>query len=906
MDDSASRLIEPERPSAAAAPRIVFLGPSLALEQAKQLLPGAEFRPPIKRGDLEGMAPGTIVGIVDGFFASTLAISPGEIREAIDLGMLVFGAASMGALRATEVPQMLGVGKVYQLYRDGVVERDDEVAVAIDPRDNSALSEPLVNIRFAVERLARSGTIRQEDGDAIILAAQQLHFSERSYEKILAASPLGRNHDLKDLIALLRRFDLKRDDAHLLLETLATTTLLPKVEPSGRAYMHRPSETHVRAGLREPPDAPILIWETGDQVRFDELLLFLKLTGRFEAIVRKLLFDGESPAMAPMPEQAQRLLDNFRTQWGWETPEEAHVTMRDLGLGLEDAADAIEREVSVRARIESEAQKPSRKLLKAIRAQLWMDGIGLKREALRLGALSYFAAEGALQGAPRPDELIEAQRTMARLRSTFRWATVRSELARLGVSAAECDAMATRLALARRGAMPTITRLDRPPANAGAPTARAESWRSGGMAIVSSRKAPGSLRFSMAESEALEVANRIAQQMGVVRIGLVGELDTLGIHIAQAFADRAGWSSSFSSGKSETRDGARIGSIMEEVEIHAQDAFAAPERIKASYAELAGTRPVVDPVDLGLPFDTRYTPHLPIDWSPAFDLVGAQSVLVPTAALVGERLENDVLYCTRLGGKVFSTSGLGSGFSLAEAIVHAASEYIERHAYRLAEIQLDNPGGVEGQAFYFVDESSLPEAPARIVAKYRKAGAVVRILDITSDVAVPSYFVRIYDDLFETPQSTSSDGFATHPNPEVAITMALLEAGQTRGGYIAGGREDYSLQARSLGRHERPRTAVPQFQAFWFSNDRPVRPFNAAAGFSTGDILTEAEWLVDAVVNAGVPMFLVADYTLSRIAPAHAVRVILPGLETTNPLFTGPRARASIIRDLLPRGAYAR
>jgi ribosomal protein S12 methylthiotransferase accessory factor len=271
----------------------------------------------------------------------------------------------------------------------------------------------------------------------------------------------------------------------------------------------------------------------------------------------------------------------------------------------------------------------------------------------------------------------------------------------------------------------------------------------------------------------------------------------------------------------------------------------------------------------------------------------------------GERLNNDVFYCPRLGGKIFSTSGLGSGFTLAEAIVDAGAEYIERHAYRLAEIQLDNPGGVERRRFYFVDEDSLPEAPARIVAKYRKAGMCVRILDITSDIAVPTFYARVYDDLFHSYHSISSDGFACHPDPEVAITMALLEAAQTRCG-IAGGREDYSLHARSLGRHERPRTAIPRSQAFWFSNDRPIRPFEDIRGFRSRDIAQELEWMVDQVAEAGFPMFLVADYSIRRIAPAYAVRVLLPGLETTNPLFTGARARAAVIRDILPRGRYAR
>ena len=175
----------------------------------------------------------------------------------------------------------------------------------------------------------------------------------------------------------------------------------------------------------------------------------------------------------------------------------------------------------------------------------------------------------------------------------------------------------------------------------------------------------------------------------------------------------------------------------------------------------------------------------------------------------------DIFYSPRLGGKIFSSSGLGSGFSLAEAIVHAGAEYIERHAYRLAEMELDNPGGVGLREFRFIDERSLPETPARIVAKYHQAGMCVRILDITSEIAVPTFYTRVFDDLFKSDRSMSADGFACHPDPEVAVTMALLESAQTRGGYIAGGREDYSLHARSLGRHERPRTAVPKSQIFW-------------------------------------------------------------------------------------------
>src|SRR5436305_8306237 len=94
--------------------RIVFVGPSIPLARARLSLPDAEYRPPIRRGDLDGIAPGAVVGVIDGVFAQTLAISPGEIREAIDSGVAVYGAASMGALRAAEVPAVVGVWRIFE------------------------------------------------------------------------------------------------------------------------------------------------------------------------------------------------------------------------------------------------------------------------------------------------------------------------------------------------------------------------------------------------------------------------------------------------------------------------------------------------------------------------------------------------------------------------------------------------------------------------------------------------------------------------------------------------------------------------------------------------------------------------------------------------------------------------
>ena len=61
------------------------------------------------------------------------------------------GAASMGALRAAELHGfgMVGHGRIFEWYRDGVIDADDEVALIYGPEEVGypSLSKPLVNIR---------------------------------------------------------------------------------------------------------------------------------------------------------------------------------------------------------------------------------------------------------------------------------------------------------------------------------------------------------------------------------------------------------------------------------------------------------------------------------------------------------------------------------------------------------------------------------------------------------------------------------------------------------------------------------------------------------------------------------------------------------------------------------------
>jgi hypothetical protein len=110
---------------------IVFSGPSLP-PAAVPNISGIEWRPPLKQGDLHRAAlerPDAII-VIDGYFETTPTVWHDEILFALSNEIEVYGAASTGALRAAELDAfgMRGVGRIYEWFRDGILEDDDEVA----------------------------------------------------------------------------------------------------------------------------------------------------------------------------------------------------------------------------------------------------------------------------------------------------------------------------------------------------------------------------------------------------------------------------------------------------------------------------------------------------------------------------------------------------------------------------------------------------------------------------------------------------------------------------------------------------------------------------------------------------------------------------------------------------------
>ena len=209
----------------------IYLGPTLSVTTARASV-DAEYLPPVKRGDLACLGPEIeCIGIVDGEFYQNLAVSPKEILPLLERGVRVYGASSMGALRAAELEScgLIGVGSIFEAYRDGVLDADDEVAVAYDPATYRATSAPLVNIRFALQKAVDQGLLETSRVDEIIQAVKGIYFPDRSYRLVTQLCP-----ELTVFFGDSAQ-DQKAEDALLLLRTLANATAAEGSFDRGRA-----------------------------------------------------------------------------------------------------------------------------------------------------------------------------------------------------------------------------------------------------------------------------------------------------------------------------------------------------------------------------------------------------------------------------------------------------------------------------------------------------------------------------------------------------------------------------------------------------------------------------------------------------------------------------------------------
>ncbi len=259
---------------------IVFIGPTIDRADAASMLDG-DFRPPAALGDVLRAARESppAIGIVDGFFHRVPAVWHKEILFAMRGGVAVFGAASMGALRAAELHRfgMVGVGEVFKAYAAGMLEDDDEVAVA--HADGSLnfrrTSEAMVNIRATLEKAERCSVIGKQTRARLESIAKSLFYPDRVWPAIIQ---LARDAglpamEIERLAAWLRtnQVDRKREDAVAMLAAIRDFVASPERSISAPEPVHTILWQALLDQERMRDDIAVLEELKLDPRRFDEL-----------------------------------------------------------------------------------------------------------------------------------------------------------------------------------------------------------------------------------------------------------------------------------------------------------------------------------------------------------------------------------------------------------------------------------------------------------------------------------------------------------------------------------------------------------------------------------------------------------------------------------------------------------
>lgn len=206
---------------------VLFSGPSL---DPATVLPGhVQHLPPARHGDVLAVLADpevSAIGLVDGVFETCRTVGHKELLLALEHGVHLFGAASLGAIRAVELEPfgMVGIGRVHDAYRCGILVDDADVLVLHGPAELGFLpvTTALADLHLALLEPGRD--IPPAIARTALAAARDIHFKERDGPALVAAwtASLGEAAAL-ELADHLRRHpaNAKRKDAALLVKTLA-------------------------------------------------------------------------------------------------------------------------------------------------------------------------------------------------------------------------------------------------------------------------------------------------------------------------------------------------------------------------------------------------------------------------------------------------------------------------------------------------------------------------------------------------------------------------------------------------------------------------------------------------------------------------------------------------------------
>lgn len=398
------------------------------------------------------------------------------------------------------------------------------------------------------------------------------------------------------------------------------------------------------------------------------------------------------------------------------------------------------------------------------------------------------------------------------------------------------------------------------------------------------RKVAGSFDRAVAVEATAALIPELRRRYGITSVRETTELDCIGIPTMCAVVPDSPDAISVYNGKGPTREQALCSAVMEAVERQAATTVRAPK---------VSMRPVdvEDGLDLGAlgVLEAAWTRETP--FVEAYDILNDRSMLVPAAAV----------QCPWDGEPVFamtSTHGLASGNHLAEAVLHALFEYVERHLWAIAHTKghvrprllLEKLAASLGEEF---DRSAMVDDPAGVEVIFPTGHAVLdamadRIcavglslrLTAVQDGEFPIAMFAHVSDLRVDPQM-SHFGMGASWSPTHAAIRAVTEAVQTRAVDIQGSREDLQRvndPFSGFSDHGRRSTESPHGR-WYFDAPCPRAELSELPDRSSDDVVEDIRQILTSFRSAGVRCVAVADLSPSDL-PVAVARVIVPDLES--------------------------
>ncbi|MFB3926141.1 MAG: YcaO-like family protein [Syntrophales bacterium] len=339
------------------------------------------------------------------------------------------------------------------------------------------------------------------------------------------------------------------------------------------------------------------------------------------------------------------------------------------------------------------------------------------------------------------------------------------------------------------------------------------------------------------------------------------DVDRIGISVFTCDRIRPDGSKTSHTGKGVSPIQAQVSITMESIERYCsefRDEYV--ERlIKGSYSRLKTSFNILDPRDMILSHGSGYRDDAQLYWTPGYDILREEDILVPACAVYHPYDFDDVFVINT------HTNGVAAGNTFEEAVIHGLAELIERDSWSIA---LYNRS--------FSDSLYIEEAPDNgfiidILDRFEKADIEIVAKDITSDIGVPvvGAFSRdlVYRNMFPV------NGFGAHIDPRVAMVRALLEIATTRALFIQKHGIERMCEAMPLYLQGDGEEDDHRFYAYRQKGLKELE-----IGYDR-DILRDIKAMTARLESRGLSRVIAVNLTRPDIG-IPTVRMIVPGLET--------------------------